>query len=110
MPICLSRFFLIRAVVDGMVARGVGRILNITTSGVKSPGTYPRLVISIGIRSGLTGFIGVLSARLHATTSRLTVCYRDPSKRIGYARTSSSQQERLPPILSSQDGADRFTL
>jgi 3-oxoacyl-[acyl-carrier protein] reductase len=56
--------FLIRAVVDGMVARGFGRIINITTSGVKSPATYPQPGISIGVRSGLTGFIGVLSRQL----------------------------------------------
>jgi 3-oxoacyl-[acyl-carrier protein] reductase len=47
----LTPIFLIRAVVDGMVARGFGRIINITTSGVKSPGTYPQLGISIGVRS-----------------------------------------------------------
>jgi 3-oxoacyl-[acyl-carrier protein] reductase len=56
--------FLIRAVIDGMVERGFGRIANITTSGVKSPGTYPQLGISIGVRSGLTGFIGVLSRQV----------------------------------------------
>ena len=33
----LTPVFLIRAVVAGMVARGFGRIINITTMGVKSP-------------------------------------------------------------------------
>jgi 3-oxoacyl-[acyl-carrier protein] reductase len=60
----LTPIFLIRAVIDGMVARGFGRIINITTSGVKSPGTYPQLGISIGVRSGLTGFAGVLSRQV----------------------------------------------
>ena len=60
----LTPIFLIRAVVDGMIARGFGRIINITTMGVKSPGTYPQLGISIGVRSGLTGFIGVLSRQV----------------------------------------------
>ena len=60
----LTPIFLIGAVVDGMVARGFGRIINITTSGVKSPGTYPQLGISIGVRSGLTGFVGVLSRQV----------------------------------------------
>ena len=64
MPTCLRRFFLIRAVLDGMVARGFGRIVNITTSGVKSPGIYPQPGISIGVRSGLTGFVGVLSRQV----------------------------------------------
>ena len=57
----LTPIFLIRAVVDGMVARGFGPIINITASGVKSPGIYPQLGIAIGVRSELTGFIGVLS-------------------------------------------------
>jgi 3-oxoacyl-[acyl-carrier protein] reductase len=60
----LTPIFLIRAVVDGMVVRGFGRIINITTSGVKSPGIYPQLGISIGVRSGLTGFVGVLSRQV----------------------------------------------
>ena len=60
----LTPIFLIRAVLDGMVARGFGRIVNITTSGVKSPGIYPQLGISIGVRSGLTGFVGVLSRQV----------------------------------------------
>jgi 3-oxoacyl-[acyl-carrier protein] reductase len=60
----LTPIFLIRAVLDGMVARGFGRIVNITTSGVKSPGTYSQLGISIGVRSGLTGFVGVLSRQV----------------------------------------------
>jgi 3-oxoacyl-[acyl-carrier protein] reductase len=60
----LAPIFLIRAVVDGMVTRGFGRIVNITTSGVKNPGAYPPLAISIGVRAGLTGFVGVLSRQV----------------------------------------------
>ena len=60
----LTPILLIRAVIDGMVDRRFGRIVNITTSGVKSPGTYPQLGISIGVRSRLTGFVGVLSRQV----------------------------------------------
>lgn len=60
----LTPITLIRRVIDGMVARSFGRIVNITTSGVKSPGTYPQLGVSIGVRSGLTGFVGVLSRQV----------------------------------------------
>jgi len=60
----LTPIRLIRAVIDGMVDRRFGRIVNITTSGVKSPGTYPQLGVSIGIRTGLTGFVGVLSRQV----------------------------------------------
>ena len=38
--------------------------MNITTSGVKSPGTYPQFGVSIGVRSGLTGFVGVISRQV----------------------------------------------
>jgi 3-oxoacyl-[acyl-carrier protein] reductase len=60
----LTPIFLIRAVLDGMVARGFGRVVNITTSGVKNPGAYPPLGVSIGVRSGLTGFVAVLSRQV----------------------------------------------
>jgi 3-oxoacyl-[acyl-carrier protein] reductase len=60
----LTPIFFIRAVIDGMMARGFGRIVNITTSGVKNPAAFPSLGVSIGIRSGLTGFVAVLSRQV----------------------------------------------
>jgi 3-oxoacyl-[acyl-carrier protein] reductase len=60
----LTPIFLIRAVIDGMIARRFGRIVNITTSGVKNPAAFPSLGVSIGVRSGLTGFIAVLSRQV----------------------------------------------
>src|SRR5262249_22748991 len=60
----LTPIFLIRAVIDGMIARGFGRIVNITTSGVKNPAAYPPLGVSIGVRFGLTGFVAVLSRQV----------------------------------------------
>ncbi|HEY2257921.1 MAG TPA: SDR family oxidoreductase [Variovorax sp.] len=51
----LTPIELIRASVDGMVARGFGRIVNITSSSVKAP--IDVLGLSNGARSGLTGFI-----------------------------------------------------
>jgi 3-oxoacyl-[acyl-carrier protein] reductase len=62
----LTPIFLIRATIDAMVARRFGRIVNITTSGVKSPATYPQLGVSIGVSAGLTGFVGVLSRQVAA--------------------------------------------
>lgn len=55
----LTPIELIRAVVDGMAARGYGRILNITSSAVKAP--IDVLALSNGARSGLTGFIAGLA-------------------------------------------------
>jgi 3-oxoacyl-[acyl-carrier protein] reductase len=51
----LTPIALIQATVDGMGARGWGRIVNITSSSVKSP--IASLSLSNGARSGLTGFV-----------------------------------------------------
>ncbi len=51
----LSAIELIRLTVDGMIERGWGRIVNITSSTVKAPSSY--LGLSNGARSGLTGFV-----------------------------------------------------
>ena len=55
----LAPILLIRAVVDGMIARKFGRIVNITSAAVKHP--IPELGLSNGARTGLTGFIAGLS-------------------------------------------------
>ena len=51
----LTPIELIRATVDGMAARGFGRVVNITSSAVKAP--IDILGLSNGARSGLTGFV-----------------------------------------------------
>ena len=51
----LTPIDLIKAVVDGMIARRFGRIVNITSSAVKAP--IDILGLSNGARSGLTGFV-----------------------------------------------------
>ena len=58
----LTPIFLIRAVVDGMVARKFGRIVNITSASVKSP--IPTLGMSNGARTGLTGFVAGLARQV----------------------------------------------
>ena len=55
----ITAIMLIKAVVDGMMARGFGRIVNITSSSVKAP--IPQLGLSNGARSGLTGFVAGLA-------------------------------------------------
>ena len=57
----LTPIFLIKAVVDGMIARKFGRIVNITSGAVKAP--IDILGLSNGARSGLTGFIAGLSRK-----------------------------------------------
>jgi len=55
----LAPIALIKATVDGMMERGFGRIVNITSAAVKAP--IPILGLSNGARSGLTGFVAGLS-------------------------------------------------
>lgn len=55
----LTPIALIKATVDGMAQRGFGRIINITSSAVKSP--IDILGLSNGARSGLTGFVAGVS-------------------------------------------------
>jgi 3-oxoacyl-[acyl-carrier protein] reductase len=58
----LTPIFLTKAVVDGMAARGFGRIVNITSSAVKAP--ILELGLSNGARSGLTGFIAGVARQM----------------------------------------------
>ena len=58
----LTPIFLIKSVVDGMIARRFGRIVNITSASVKSP--IPNIGLSNGARAGLTGFIGGLARQV----------------------------------------------
>jgi 3-oxoacyl-[acyl-carrier protein] reductase len=55
----LTPIALMKAVVDGMIARRFGRIVNITSSAVKAP--IAMLGLSNGARSGLTGFVAGLA-------------------------------------------------
>lgn len=55
----LTPIALIRATVDGMIARRFGRIVNITSGAVKAP--IDILGLSNGARSGLTGFVAGLA-------------------------------------------------
>ncbi len=68
----LTPIALIRAVVDGMIERRFGRIVNITSGSVKSP--IATLGMSNGARAGLTGFVAGLArqvARHNVTINNL---------------------------------------
>jgi len=58
----LTPILLIKAVIDGMIARKFGRIVNITSGSVKSP--IPELGMSNGARAGLTGFVAGLARQV----------------------------------------------
>jgi 3-oxoacyl-[acyl-carrier protein] reductase len=55
----LAPILLIRAVIDRMIERRFGRIVNITSGAVKHP--IPELGLSNGARTGLTGFVAGLA-------------------------------------------------
>jgi 3-oxoacyl-[acyl-carrier protein] reductase len=58
----ITPIMLIRAVVDGMIARRFGRIVNITSRSVKAP--LAHLGLSNGARTGLTGFVAGLARQV----------------------------------------------
>src|SRR5947209_181923 len=68
----LTPIELIKATIDGMIARKFGRIVNITSGAVKAPIEF--LGLSNGARSGLTGFVAGLArsvARHNVTINNL---------------------------------------
>lgn len=58
----ITPIMLMRAVVDSMIARRFGRIVNITSRSVKAP--LAHLGLSNGARAGLTGFVAGLSRQV----------------------------------------------
>ena len=58
----VTPIMLMRAVVDGMIERKFGRIVNITSRSVKAP--LAHLGLSNGARAGLTGFVAGLARQV----------------------------------------------
>ncbi|MES2481506.1 MAG: SDR family oxidoreductase [Pseudomonadota bacterium] len=67
----LTPIELIKATVDGMAARGFGRIVNITSSAVKAP--IDILGLSNGARSGLTGFVAGVARTERLAAANVTI-------------------------------------
>ena len=82
-----SNFFtpiaLIQATIYGMMERGFGRIVNITSASVKAP--IPALELSNGVRAGLTGAVATL------------------------ARTAAKHNVTINNLLPGQHETDRLT-
>jgi 3-oxoacyl-[acyl-carrier protein] reductase len=107
----LTPIELIKATVDGMAARGFGRIVNITSSAVKAP--IDVLGLSNGARSGLTGFVAGV-ARTHQLaghnvtlnnllpgkfdTDRLAATHKVAAEKTGQslAQIRGAQQAQIP--------------
>ena len=67
----LTPIELIKATVDGMAARGFGRIVNITSAAVKAP--IDILGLSNGARSGLTGFVAGVARTSKLVANNVTI-------------------------------------
>jgi len=88
----LTPIELIKATVDGMMARGFGRIINITSAAVKAP--IDILGLSNGARSGLTGFIAGLSRKTVARNVTINNLLPGPfeTDRLRSTATGAAQQ------------------
>jgi 3-oxoacyl-[acyl-carrier protein] reductase len=62
---------LIKATIDGMVARRFGRIVNITSRSVKAP--LPHLPLSNGARAGLTAVVATIARDPQVASANVTI-------------------------------------
>ena len=109
----LAPIELIRATIDGMIARRFGRIVNITSHMVKQPSGV--LGLSNGARSGLTGFVGGLArdvARHNVTINNVLPGQFDTDRlRSNHAKFAVQQKidiEQFRERAKSQIPARRF--
>ena len=82
---------LMQAVLDGMVARGFGRIINITSSSVKAP--IAGLDLSSGARAGLTAFLAGPArevAKHNVTINSIMPGAFDTDRLVGAAKAQSA--------------------
>jgi 3-oxoacyl-[acyl-carrier protein] reductase len=109
----LTPIELIKATLDGMIAREFGRIVNITSSAVKAP--IDILGLSNGARSGLTGFVAGLArkvARHNVTINNLLPGPFDTDRLRGNlemrAKAAGKPVEELRKAQMSANPAGRF--
>jgi len=109
----LTPIFLIKATVDGMIARRFGRIVNITSVSVKSP--IESLGLSNGARAGLTGFIAGLSRKTVAHNVTINNILPGPfdtdrlrSNIAAQAKASGKPVEQVARERQAQNPAGRF--
>lgn len=109
---------LIQAVIDGMIERRFGRIVNITSGSVKMP--MAGLDLSSGARAGLTGFVaGVARSVAHANvtinnllpgmfdTDRITALVANQAERSGRSADDiRAERRRAIPARRFGDPAE----
>lgn len=109
----LAPIALIKATLDGMIARKFGRIVNVTSHAVKAP--VAMLALSNGARSGLTGFVAGLArsvAEHNVTINNLLPGTFDTdrlkSNLAALARTSSRDVGDVTREVRSANPTKRF--
>ncbi|MGU9958005.1 MAG: SDR family oxidoreductase [Arenicellales bacterium WSBS_2016_MAG_OTU3] len=105
----LTPIELIRATVDGMIERGFGRIVNITSSAVKAP--IPELGLSNGARAGLTGFVAgtarqvagnnvtinnILPGRFMTDRLHGNITHNAEQANVSFDEMASQMQKKIP--------------
>jgi len=89
----LSPIMLIKALVPGMMDRGWGRVVNITSQAVKAP--IPVLGLSNSARAGLTGFVAGTSRQIAGsgvTINNMLPGLHDTDRAASLDKGASSQQ------------------
>jgi 3-oxoacyl-[acyl-carrier protein] reductase len=109
----LTPIELIKAVVDPMLGRGFGRVVNITSSAVKAP--LDALGLSNGARSGLTGFVAGLARKTAARNVTINNLLPGPfdtdrlrSNMAGTAKQSGQTLDAVMEQRRTQNPAQRF--
>src|SRR5689334_11410989 len=93
----LTPIELIKATVDGMMARKFGRIVNITSAAVKSP--IEILGLSNGARAGLTGFVAGIARKTvinNVTINGLLPGPFDTDRLLGTAKPEAEKRGITP--------------
>ncbi len=109
----LSPIEMIKATVDGMMERGFGRIVNITSAAVRSP--IDELCLSNGARCGLTGFVAGLSRKTiggNVTINNLLPGPFDTDRLRGNiehrAKAAGKEVAEMRQIAAASNPAGRF--
>jgi 3-oxoacyl-[acyl-carrier protein] reductase len=101
----ITAIMLIKATIDGMIARRFGRIVNITSSSVKAP--IPQLGLSNGARAGLTGFVAGIARQTveHNVTINNILPGRFATDRLRSAMAFAAEKSGRP--LAEVEGESR---
>ncbi|MBM3503979.1 MAG: SDR family oxidoreductase [Alphaproteobacteria bacterium] len=109
----LTPIDLIKATVDGMIARRFGRIVNITSSAVRQP--IDHLGLSNGARAGLTGFVAGLARKTVRHNVTINALLPGPfdtdrirSTSVVLAREQGKTPDQVMAERAQQNPAGRF--